>query len=252
MKTVLLVLQSIASSSLRSSGRSAHAFRRQSSSPAIFDASRTGSAGGAAFIAAAGAFGLAGASAVGGRAGTAGGNNNAPTTMAMCSGNDHHRDTTAAASPSSSSSSSSSTTHNNGDNSRGGSIFEPEKVAHDPLLPFPETSLRHDTYDGVTLDVTSLLTSSVERHHASVVEDATSFGVALGRALEIWTETGRRGIWLKIPTSHSHLIDPACAVHGFDFQHAERGYCVLTRWLPAGGGHRDCPMDRRTRWESAR
>ena len=118
----------------------------------------------------------------------------------------------------------------------GGSIFEQEKVAHNPLLPFPETSLRHDTYDGVTLDVTSLVTSSVERHHSSMIADGTSFSGALGRALEIWTETRRRGIWIKIPTSHTHLIDPACAVHGFDFHHAERGYCVLTRWLPAGGG----------------
>ena len=246
MKTVLLVLQSIASSSLRSSGRSAYAFRRKSSSssppsPVFFsDASRTAgsaAAGGAAFVAAAGVFGLAGSSVVGG----------AGTTMTMCSGkDDHHRDTTTTTTAASSSSSS----HNNsngGDESSsrggrsGGGVFEPEKIAHDPLLPFPETSLRHDTYDGVTLDVTSLLptpsSSSVERqYYASTVADPTSFGIALGRALEIWTGTGRRGIWLKIPTSHSHLITPACAVHGFDFQHAEPGYCVLTRWLPTGGG----------------
>ena len=162
----------------KESSISSHSFRRQSSSPAIFDASRTDSVGGNAIIpAAGGAFGL-----------------------------------------------------------QGGSILEQEKVTHDPLLPFPETSLRHDTYDDVTLDVTSLLTSSVERHHSSMIADGTSFGGALGRALEIWTETGRRGIWIKIPTSHTHLIDPACAVHGFDFHHAKRGYCVLTRWLPAGGG----------------
>ena len=250
MKTVLLVLQSIASSSLRSSGRSAYAFRRKSSSsspssssPVFFsDARRTtgsAAAGGAAFVAAAGVFGLAGVSVVGG----------VGTTMAMCSGkNDHHRDTTTTAA---SSSSSSHNNRNGGDESSrggrsGGGVFEPEKIAHDPLLPFPETSLRHDTYDGVTLDVTSLLptssssssssSSSVERQYASTVADATSFGIALGEALEIWTGSGRRGIWLKIPTSHSHLIAPACAVHGFDFQHAEPGYCVLTRWLPGGGG----------------
>ena len=214
MKSGLLLLQSIASSSVRS-GRSAYAVRRKLPPPVFFDA-RTCAAG-AAFIAAAGAFGLAGAAA--GGVGTAGGNN--PSAMVMCSGNGH-RDATAAPT-------------RGGNESRGG-IFEPEKVAHDPLLPFPETSLRHDTYNGVTLDVTSLLSSSEQ--HASVAADATAFGIALGGALEIWTETGRRGIWLKIPTSHSHLIAPACSVHGFDFQHAEPGYCILTRWLPKEGASR--------------
>ncbi|KAL3774407.1 hypothetical protein ACHAW5_010480 [Stephanodiscus triporus] len=60
----------------------------------------------------------------------------------------------------------------------------------------------------------------------------------LGKALEIWTETGRKGIWPKIPTSHSHLVAPACSLHGFDFQHAEPGYCVLTRWPPTGSASR--------------
>ncbi len=53
------------------------------------------------------------------------------------------------------------------------SILEQEKVTHNPLLPFPETSLRHDTYDGVTIDVTSLLMSSVDRHHSSMIADGS-------------------------------------------------------------------------------
>lgn len=211
MKTGLLLLQSIASSSLRS-GRSVYTVRRKSSP--VIDA-RTG----AAFIAAAGAFGLVGA--VGG-VGTTGGNN--ASTVAMCSSNDHGGK--AASTPV-------AIAAITNDKRKG--FFEPDKIEHNPLLPFPEMSLKHDTYSGVTLDITTLTSSE---QHASSMADASAFGTMLGKALEIWNETGRKGIWLKIPTSHSHLIAPACSLHGFDFQHAEPGYCVLTKWLPTGSASR--------------
>ena len=56
-------------------------------------------------------------------------------------------------------------------------------------------------------------------------------GPMLHKALEIWTAEHRRGIWLKLSTAQSHLIASATR-QGFDFQHAEPGYCVLTKWLP--------------------
>ena len=96
-------------------------------------------------------------------------------------------------------------------------------------MPFPEHSLRHDAYDGVTLDVDALASCEV---HGPTLMDADAFGTMLGTAIEIWKTSNRRGVWLRIPTSHSHLIHEACARHGFDFQHAEFGHCVLTRWLP--------------------
>ncbi|KAL7527517.1 hypothetical protein ACHAXR_001995, partial [Thalassiosira sp. AJA248-18] len=116
------------------------------------------------------------------------------------------------------------------------SIDEPDKTPeHNPLLPFPESSLRHDTYNGVTLDLTTLtsITTTTADTTTTILDDAGTFSTALSQALEIWTSEKRKGIWIKIPTSHSHLIASATN-HGFDFQHAEPGYCVVTKWLPRG------------------
>mmetsp|Transcript_24828 Transcript_24828/g.52620 ORF Transcript_24828/g.52620 Transcript_24828/m.52620 type:complete len:432 (+) Transcript_24828:163-1458(+) len=110
------------------------------------------------------------------------------------------------------------------------SIDEPDNTpTHNPMLPFPESSLRHDTYNGVTVDLTTI----TNQHQSSVsLDDADAFSDMLSKSLEIWTDEKRKGIWLKVPTTHSHLITPATQRHGFDFQHAEPGYCVLTKWLP--------------------
>lgn len=110
------------------------------------------------------------------------------------------------------------------------SIDEPDNTPeHNPLLPFPESSLRHDTYNGVTLDLTTLLSHSEKDIFTTM--DVDKFGDMLCKSLDIWAQEKRKGIWLKIPTSHSHLIGPATQL-GFDFQHAELGFCVLTKWLP--------------------
>lgn len=191
MKTGRLLLQSFLSSSLRSGLKSR---------------------GDASFIAAVGAFGIAGM--FGGVSTT--------RTTALCSGSSNDGDNptpmpslTVPAIPAV------ATSVANDYNKRGG-IFEPDKVEHNPELPFPETSLKYDTYKGVTLDLTKLPS----------IPDATTFGIMLGKALDIWSKNGFKGIWLKIPTAQSHLISPACTLHGFDFQHAEHGYCILTKWLP--------------------
>ena len=105
-------------------------------------------------------------------------------------------------------------------------IDEPDNTPqHNPLLPFPESSLRHDTYNGVTLDLTKI-------YDKSTTITAEDFGDKLSLALDIWSQEKRRGIWLKIPSSLSHLIAPSTQQHGFDFQHAEPGHCILTKWLP--------------------
>ena len=107
------------------------------------------------------------------------------------------------------------------------SIDDPMNILqHNPSLPFPESALKHDTYNGVTLDVTK-----VPQLSDSSVTDSSTFGEMLSHALNIWSDEGRRGIWIRIPTSHAHLIGAATKL-GFDFQHAEPGTCVLTKWLP--------------------
>ena len=107
-----------------------------------------------------------------------------------------------------------------------------KKPEHNPLLPFPESSLKHDTYDGVTLDLTSIVTQTRSTSSSTTSYDAETFSDMIGKALGIWTEEQKKGVWLKIPTTHSHLIAPATQTHGFEFRHAEPGYCVLTKWLP--------------------
>ena len=94
---------------------------------------------------------------------------------------------------------------------------------HNPDLPFPESSLRLDTYNGVTLDVSKLPPSSCD--------DAAAFEAHLTKALRIWAAEEKRGIWIRIPTAQSHLI-PAITSQGFDYQHACPGEAVLTKWLP--------------------
>lgn len=58
------------------------------------------------------------------------------------------------------------------------------------------------------------------------------FGVRLVAALESWAGQGKRGIWLRVPSQVASLIDPAIML-GFEFHHAQPGYVMLTKWLPA-------------------
>jgi hypothetical protein len=108
-------------------------------------------------------------------------------------------------------------------------IMEPlHKPEHHASCPFPEEALKHDTYQGVTLNISKLINENSE---ATQLSDPKQFHSDLEKALQIWHSQSRRGIWLRIPTTHSHLIAPATSL-GFDFRHAEPGYCVLTKWLP--------------------
>ena len=202
MKTGLLFFQSIASSALRSGRQSSsYAVGRQ-----IVGERRVNNINGAACL-------IAAAAGIGGVVGAPSSGTCSYKSTAMCSSKDVE--------------STSATTASAGAIRGRKSIDEPDNTPqHNPLLPFPEDSLRHDTYNGITLDLTTITQETESKIH-------TDFGDMLGKALDIWKEEKRKGIWLKIPTSHSHLISPATK-HGFDFQHAEPGYCVLTKWLPQG------------------
>mmetsp|Transcript_26733 Transcript_26733/g.54679 ORF Transcript_26733/g.54679 Transcript_26733/m.54679 type:complete len:463 (-) Transcript_26733:23-1411(-) len=89
--------------------------------------------------------------------------------------------------------------------------------------PFPEDTIKHDTYNGVTVDV-SLLPKEI-------TACPNRFQEALITALGTWKDEGKRGVWMRIPTELAGLIPP-CTEQGFDFQHAEPGRAVLTKWLP--------------------
>ena len=200
MKTGLLLLQSIASSSTRGCRTSTFVFPAVLSSFQAYSTSASPSSSSSSSKKVGSACAAAGL--IGGT-----------STMALCSNDDG-------------SSSSSSSNINTALPARK-SIDDPLHILqHNPSLPFPESSIKHDTYNGITLDVTK-----VPQLSDSAVTDSSTFGQMLSNSLSIWSDEGRRGIWIRIPTSYAHLIEPATKL-GFDFQHAEAGTCVLTKWLP--------------------
>jgi hypothetical protein len=196
MKTGLLLLQSIASSTRgcrTSAGKSTFVL------PAVLSTFQTSAFASSTSSSSSGCHAKVGACAA---AGLIGGT----STMVLCSNNDG-----------------SSRSNINTAIPARKSIDDPLHILqHNPSLPFPESSIKHDTYNGITLDVTKV---------PQLSSDSSAFGQMLQNALKIWSDEGRRGIWIRIPTTHAYLIEPATKL-GFDFQHAEPGTCVLTKWLP--------------------
>ncbi|KAF8412446.1 hypothetical protein HHK36_000410 [Tetracentron sinense] len=43
----------------------------------------------------------------------------------------------------------------------------------------------------------------------------------------------KKGVWLKLPLERSELV-PIAVKEGFEYHHAERGYLMLTYWIPEG------------------
>mmetsp|Transcript_692 Transcript_692/g.1000 ORF Transcript_692/g.1000 Transcript_692/m.1000 type:complete len:411 (+) Transcript_692:64-1296(+) len=144
-------------------------------------------------------------------------------------------------------------TSTNGGNSSAmaATLCEPDEDGHDYeegaetiSMPFAEEVIHTDTYNGVTL-----FAEEIDSSHTS---DPSIFAEALQNALTIWKAEGRKGIWIHIPTSLSHLI-PVCVQNGFDFHVVKRdhpslgmivtddkddksqnreGTLVLSQWLP--------------------
>ncbi|XP_011031938.1 PREDICTED: nudix hydrolase 8-like isoform X2 [Populus euphratica] len=78
-----------------------------------------------------------------------------------------------------------------------------------------------DEYGGVVVDQDRL----------PVNPDA--FAPMLQVSLSHWKMKGKKGIWLKLPLERSELV-PVAVKEGFEYHHAERGYVMLTYWIPEG------------------
>ncbi|KAG2676338.1 hypothetical protein I3843_12G048500 [Carya illinoinensis] len=78
-----------------------------------------------------------------------------------------------------------------------------------------------DEYGGVVVDP--------ERLPAN----PSSFASILHASLSRWKKMGKKGIWLKLPVDRSELV-PYAIKEGFQYHHAERGYVMLTYWIPEG------------------
>jgi 8-oxo-dGTP pyrophosphatase MutT (NUDIX family) len=94
---------------------------------------------------------------------------------------------------------------------------------------FPEEVLKHDTYNGVTIDVGKFVGGDPL--------DVSAFEKMLGNSLDIWRQEGKRGLWINIPTSCSGVV-PICTELGFEFQFAKNGLLVMTQWLPQNSSSR--------------
>mmetsp|Transcript_9752 Transcript_9752/g.12353 ORF Transcript_9752/g.12353 Transcript_9752/m.12353 type:complete len:437 (+) Transcript_9752:320-1630(+) len=91
------------------------------------------------------------------------------------------------------------------------------------LEEFPEETLYHDTYNGITLDTSKL--------SDEYISDPSQFSSILEKSIEMWTSNEKRGIWINIPSKHSAIV-PYCTDLGFEFQYAKNGLLVMTKWLP--------------------
>ncbi|KAL0034735.1 hypothetical protein WJX77_004757 [Trebouxia sp. C0004] len=78
---------------------------------------------------------------------------------------------------------------------------------------------RADAYEGFIVSADDLPSTSDE------------FESRLQQSLQDWQKSGKKGIWITVPAEKSQLI-PVAVQHGFTFHHAEKGYVMLTRWLP--------------------
>lgn len=78
-----------------------------------------------------------------------------------------------------------------------------------------------DEYGGVVVDPLRLPANPV------------AFASILRASLSQWKKKGKKGVWLKLPVERSELV-PIAVKEGFEYHHAERGYVMLTFWIPEG------------------
>ncbi|CAN8267164.1 unnamed protein product [Cochlearia groenlandica] len=76
-----------------------------------------------------------------------------------------------------------------------------------------------DEYGGVVVD------------HSRLPSNPNTFASMLQNSLLDWRRKGKKGVWLKLPVEQSELV-PIAVKEGFEYHHAEKGYVMLTYWIP--------------------
>jgi hypothetical protein len=71
-----------------------------------------------------------------------------------------------------------------------------------------------------------------ETFHAETISPK-EFEHRLKFSMDCWKNDERRGIWLRLPISSSHLI-PIAVSQGFWFHHCGSEYLLLCNWIPGG------------------
>ncbi|KAL1830202.1 hypothetical protein DCAR_0209625 [Daucus carota subsp. sativus] len=59
------------------------------------------------------------------------------------------------------------------------------------------------------------------------------FASVLQSSLSQWKSQRKNGIWLKLPLEKSEFV-PIAVKEGFQYHHAEKGYVMMTYWIPEG------------------
>lgn len=95
------------------------------------------------------------------------------------------------------------------------------------LPPFDESVLTFDYYNGVTLHLDNLLSNDTVNEE----EEAATFAQNLHQAMNFWKAEQRKGIWVHVPASKSHLV-PHCVKEGFNFHFVKESVLVMSQWLP--------------------
>ena len=115
------------------------------------------------------------------------------------------------------------------------SITNPMTMTNNAVI-IPDEYVKIDTYDGVNIVVSDLpiareiSTCNCSETKAKFVDD---FVCAFRLKVEEWKVEKRKGIWVTLSTELSMLVPYLTGDMEFDFQFAEKGSVVLTRWLPA-------------------
>lgn len=93
--------------------------------------------------------------------------------------------------------------------------------------PFDESVLTFDHYNGVTLHLDNLPSDDTVNEE----EEAATFSQNLRQAMEFWKAEQRKGVWVHVPTSKSHLV-PLCVKEGFNFHFVKESMLIMSKWLP--------------------
>lgn len=78
-----------------------------------------------------------------------------------------------------------------------------------------------DVYQGVTVDLGKEISLESSK-------DVDGFSSVLRQTLEHWKTNRKRGIWLRIPSTHAHLIGCALDLQ-FKMHHCQEEYVILVK-----------------------
>jgi ADP-ribose pyrophosphatase YjhB (NUDIX family) len=82
---------------------------------------------------------------------------------------------------------------------------------------------RIDRFNGITIDLSTELSDS-----SLALE---SFRARLLQSLAEYAKRGLRGVWVRVPPAHAHLIGCMLSL-GFEYHHARETTALLVLWLP--------------------